>query len=148
MKGVSTMNEIRPYSTAEMSRVTQLLGAVPDLTQSVPWPEKHSGDVGQKKDTVKVVRPAEANWRMPEVVIFEHINYGGAEWRTNLNYSYVGGYWNDRVSSIVVVSGTWRFYQHANFQGAYWDLPQGWYHWVEARLIPNDMISSFQVIAY
>jgi hypothetical protein len=142
------MSEIRTYSTAEMNSLIQSQGAVPDLTRSTPWPEKPSGDTGRKKDTVKVAGLTAANWRMPEVVIYEHINFGGAERRTNLNWSYVGDFWNDRISSIIVVSGTWRFYQHANYQGAYWDLPQGWYSWVEANLIPNDFLSSFQIIEF
>jgi hypothetical protein len=141
---------INTYSTAELNTLIQSQGAVPDLTNLTPWPQKYSGDAGQTKDHVKLERAAlaTASWRMPEIVIYEHINYGGAEKRTNLNYTYVGDWWNDKVSSIVVVSGTWRFYLNANYQGPYWDLSQGWYNWVENVKIPNDVISSFQVIAY
>lgn len=84
----------------------------------------------------------------PEVVVYEHANYGGAEWRTNLNHSYVGDWWNDKISSIIVVSGTWRFFEHINYGGAFWDLGPGYYSWVEAANIPNDMISSFLVLSW
>jgi Beta/Gamma crystallin len=84
----------------------------------------------------------------PEVVVFEHANFQGAEKRTNLNLSYVGDFWNDKISSIIVISGTWRFFQHANYQGAYWDLGPGYYSWVEAVNIPNDIISSMYVVSW
>ncbi len=65
-----------------------------------------------------------------------------------MNYLYVGGWWNDKVSSIIVVRGTWRFYQHRDYKGAYWDLSgPAYYPWVEDANIPNDIISSFQCIA-
>ncbi len=84
----------------------------------------------------------------PEVVVFEHIDFGGAEWRTNLTHPYVGDFWNDKISSIIVLSGTWEFFEHANFQGASTILGPGYYHWVETRPLPNmtnDTISSFRV---
>ncbi|HEY7078920.1 MAG TPA: peptidase inhibitor family I36 protein [Nitrososphaeraceae archaeon] len=42
----------------------------------------------------------------PEIVVFEHKNFGGAEWRTNLGWSYAGDFWNDKISSVIVISGT------------------------------------------
>lgn len=81
---------------------------------------------------------------LPEVVLYEHRGYGGREWRTNLSYVYVGDWWNDKVSSIIVVSGTWRFFEHRDYGGRHWDLGPGYYEWVEAVGIPNDLISSFR----
>ena len=60
--------------------------------------------------------------------------------------SWVGSWWNDRISSIIVVNGTWRFYEHKDLQGRYWDLRPGFYRWVVDAGIPNDIISSFQCI--
>ncbi len=94
------------------------------------------------------VQPAAAGLHAPEVVIYEHRNFGGREWRTNLGWGYVGGSWNDRVSAIIVVSGKWRFHEHRDFQGRYWDLSPGYYEWVEAAGIPNDIISSFRAISW
>ncbi|MCW3463164.1 beta/gamma crystallin family protein [Chitinophaga nivalis] len=83
---------------------------------------------------------------LPEVVLYEHNDFGGANWRTNLNYTYVGDFWNDKISSIVVVAGVWEFYQHDNYNGPRWRLGPGYYRWVEDVNIPNDIISSFRVV--
>jgi hypothetical protein len=84
---------------------------------------------------------------LPEVVVYEHKHYGGKVWRTNLGYLYVGGWWNDKISSIVVVSGVWKFFEHRDFKGKEWTLGPGYYRWVEDVKIPNDTISSFKPIA-
>jgi hypothetical protein len=84
----------------------------------------------------------------PEVVVYENRNFDGAEWRTNLGWGYVGDFWNDKISSIIVVSGVWRFWQDAGLSGNHWDLGPGYYDWVVAAGIPNDIISSFQPISW
>jgi hypothetical protein len=85
---------------------------------------------------------------LPELVVYEHINWGGAEWRLNLNAKYVGDAWNDRISSIVIVRGVWRFFLDSDFRRAAGDLGPGYYDIVEKYGIPNDAISSFQCIQY
>jgi len=88
---------------------------------------------------------------VPEVVLYDDINFGGAEWRTNLGYSYVGDFWNDKISSLIVVTGVWQFWRDPNFQGVGdlpWVLNPGYYSWVENVGIPNDTISSFRPIAW
>ena len=90
--------------------------------------------------------PAAGTLHLPEVVLFEHRGFGGAERRTNFSYIWVGDWWNDKISSIVVVSGTWRFFEHRDYGGRSWDLGPGYYDWVEAVGIPNDLISSFKAI--
>lgn len=84
---------------------------------------------------------------LPEVVIYEHIDFGGANERTNLNYHFVGGFWNDKISSIVVVSGIWEFYEHHHYEGRKWKLGPGYYRWIVDNGIPNDIISSFKCVA-
>ena len=91
----------------------------------------------------------------PEVVVYRDADYGGGDWRTNLTQvKYVGDSWNDCISSIVVVSGTWTFYADADFNageaggGIQKTLGPGYYPWVEAEDIPNDTISSFQCISW
>ena len=86
--------------------------------------------------------------RLPEVVIYEHINFGGLSAQTSLNWYFVGSFWNDRISSVVVLGGVWRFYEHWHYEGRYWDVGPGYYHWVEEIGIPNDLISSFQLISF
>jgi len=60
------------------------------------------------------------------------------------DYSYVGDFWNDKISSIKVYSGTWEFFEHANFQGRSFQLTPGEYPWVTSTW--NDMISSFKQV--
>lgn len=86
---------------------------------------------------------ASAALRLPEIIIYEHINFGGRWARTNLNWYYVGRFWNDRISSIIVVSGTWRFYEHWHYEGRYFTRGPGYY----SRLPMNDVISSFKVLS-
>ncbi len=88
---------------------------------------------------------------LPEVVVFKDANFGGDSWRTNLDILYTGDYWNDTISSIIVVSGTWQFYEHSNYGGARSNaLTPGYYPWVEdpSVNIANDSISSFQVLSF
>ena len=82
---------------------------------------------------------------LPEVVVYEDIQYGGAEKRTNLIWPNVGSFWNDKISSIIVVSGTWEFFEDVNYQGRSWTLTPGYYKWVVDFGIPNDIISSYRV---
>ena len=86
----------------------------------------------------------------PEVVVFEHRTWGGAEWRTNLNHSYIGDWWNDKISSVMVISGTWEFFQHRDFQGAMTRVGPGYYEFVESAPcnMTNDTISSFRVVSW
>jgi Peptidase inhibitor family I36 len=37
-------------------------------------------------------------------------------------YTWVGSDWNDTISSIIVVSGTWQFYTDANYGGEHSNL--------------------------
>lgn len=86
----------------------------------------------------------------PEIVVFQDINFGGAEWRTNLGYSYVGDDWNDKISSVIVISGTWQFFEHANSGGASTTVGPGFYSWVENSPfnMTNDTISSFHAVSW
>lgn len=89
----------------------------------------------------------------PEIVVFQDINFGGNEWRTNLDTSYVGDYWNDTISSVIVISGTWQFFENANLGrdgGASTIVGPGYYSFVEnpAFNMQNDSISSFQVVSW
>lgn len=80
---------------------------------------------------------------VPEIVLYWDSTYGGESWRTNMSYSYVGDHWNDQISSIIVVSGVWEFFEHKDFGGAKWTYGPGYY-----PNVPNDIISSFRGVAY
>lgn len=85
--------------------------------------------------------------RLPELVIYDHIGFGGAYARTNLSFHYIGDFWNDRISSLIVVSGVWRFYHDEYYKGDHWDLGPGYYESFFAAKGPDDVVSSFQAIA-
>jgi hypothetical protein len=84
----------------------------------------------------------------PICVVCEHGGFGGAQWWSANGWLYVGDWWNDRISSIIVVSGRWRFYEHRDYTGAQWDLAPGYYPDLAAVNIPNDSVSSFKPIAW
>lgn len=54
--------------------------------------------------------------RIPEIVIYTEENFCGKEFRTNCDISYVGIDFNNKIKSIVVVSGIWEFYKDAEFR--------------------------------
>lgn len=111
-------------------------------------PLQSRGKFDESDDTPIGDFSAEPTSVLPQVQIYQHINFGGHNEVTSLNWYYVGDWWNDEISSIVIYSGRWRFYQHAYYQGAYWDLSPGQYPWVEDANIPNDIISSFKFLGY
>jgi hypothetical protein len=87
---------------------------------------------------------------LPELVIYADVNFGGTSFRTNLAFPSLSGNWNDSISSVIVVSGTWQFFRHINFQAGPgdgpWILKRGFYKFLPEAGIPNDEISSFRPI--
>ena len=85
--------------------------------------------------------------RLPELVIYDHTGFKGAYARTNLSFHYIGDFWNDRISCLIVVSGVWRFYHCEYYKGDYWDLGPGYDESFFTSKGPDDVVSSFQAIA-
>ena len=84
---------------------------------------------------------------LPEVTVFEHRDFEGDSWRTTFGYSFVGDDWNDRISSIIVHSGYFEFYEHRDFGSEHWGpvrLGPGQYAFVGDYGIWNDTISSWK----
>ena len=84
--------------------------------------------------------------RLPELVLYDHTGFKGAYARTNLSFHYIGDFWNDRISCLIVVSGVWRFYRDEYYKGDHWDLGPGFYECFFKDKGPDDVISSFQAI--
>jgi hypothetical protein len=84
--------------------------------------------VGIKNDDMSSLRPVsrDPTFRgslMQHVLLFEHANFHGAHKHVfiaepNLN-APDDNFFNDKVSSIVVLSGLWRFCRDANFEGLF-----------------------------
>lgn len=92
-------------------------------------------------------KPTEGMLRLPELIVYDHACFKGAYARTNLSFHYLGDFWNDRISSLIVVSGIWRFYRDEYYKGDYWDLGPGFYESFFTEAGPDDVVSSFQAIA-
>src|ERR1044071_549300 len=92
------------------------------------------------------IKPIEGNFRLPELIIYDHICFKGAYARTNLSFHFLGDFWNDRISSLIIVSGIWRFYRDEYYKGDHWDLGPGFYECFFKDKGPDDVISSFQEI--
>ena len=77
------------------------------------------------------------------VEIFEDINFAGTtSGSLDRDYSNIGDFWNDKISSIKVYSGNWEFFEHAHFQGRNFQLKPGEYPSFNNET--NDTISSFK----
>lgn len=84
---------------------------------------------------------------LPELIIYDHVGFKGAYARTNLSFHFLGDFWNDRISSLIVVAGVWRFYRDEYYKGDHWDLGPGFYESFFSHAGPDDVVSSFQAIA-
>lgn len=86
------------------------------------------------------------------VTLIEHHNGVGARWSFMGNVPYVGGFWNDKTSSILVEGGFPNLnnpnlepqiivFEHIDYQGGYQILKPG-FHDMHQIALPNDSISS------
>ena len=89
---------------------------------------------------------------MEELVLFEHPNFRGNHKHLygsepNLNDPQDRSF-NDKVSSFVIVAGTWQFFRDSNYSGPASNVfGPGRYNWVENIGIPNDSISSVRRVS-
>jgi hypothetical protein len=89
--------------------------------------------------------------RDEQIVIFQHREFRGHHrhifgFEANLSDAADSSL-NDAVSSLVIVSGNWRFFKHANFQEPYPPtLGPGEYTWVGDFGIENDNITSLRAV--
>jgi hypothetical protein len=82
------------------------------------------------------------------VILYQHIDFRGAHKHViNRNEQNLHqDEWGDKVSSIQILSGLWRFYQHVNYGGQTVLLGPGNYRWVEDVNIDNDSLSSLRCV--
>lgn len=80
------------------------------------------------------------------VEIFTDSNFSGTKSGSlEQDYSWIGDFWNDKISSIKVYSGTWDFFEDSKFQGRSLRLGPGEYPSFNNEV--NDTISSFKKVA-
>ena len=116
-------------------------GCIIDMKWKLGSLSYHASGAG--KEVVPVSKEIAA---LPELVIYDHIGFKGAYARTHLSFHYIGDYWNDRISCIVVVRGVWRFFRDEYYKGPHWDLGPGYYESFFTEKGPDDVVSSFQCI--
>lgn len=117
-------------------------GCIIDMKWKLGTLSYHASAAGKVK-----VKQSKEIIRLPEIVLYDHAGFGGAYARTNLSFHYIGDFWNDRMSCVIVVSGVWRFYHDHYYGGPCWDLGPGYYESFFAEKGPDDVVSSFQAIA-
>lgn len=89
---------------------------------------------------------------MSEIVLFEHANFHGAHKHLYGSESNLAAsddnFFNDKISSFVITSGSWQFFRDVNFTGPASNVfGVGRFGWVENVGIPNDSISSIRRIS-
>lgn len=142
------MSELKPSD-----QIVNLTNQLEDMTRyeelkgSSRVPKGARPDVEGTATAVPLATPSNPSVA-PLVIVCEHTGFGGAQWISSNGWTYVGDWWNDRISSIIVVSGRWRFYEASNYGGASWELGPGYYPNLAAVNIPNDIISSFRPVAW
>jgi hypothetical protein len=115
-------------------------GCIIDVKWTLGKLSYHASGAGKEQPSHEAIR-------LPELVVFDHIGFKGAYARTNLSFHFIGDFWNDRISSLIVVGGVWRFYRDEYYKGPSWDLGPGYYESFFTEKGPDDVVSSFQAIA-
>jgi len=95
-------------------------------------------------DVPDVAPVSDASPGLCRVVVYWDADFKGERWEAEQNQTYVGDHWNDQISSIRVISGTWRFYWDANYGGEMVEVKPGEYRYVGGHW--NDQISSFRCV--
>jgi len=84
-----------------------------------------------------------------QIVVFEHANFAGEARFIKDQEPRLGDQnMNDKVSSFVVITGQWQFFQDPDFLFPYGPiLGPGPYPWIEDIGIKNDQVSSLKSVA-
>ncbi|HYZ95192.1 MAG TPA: beta/gamma crystallin-related protein, partial [Nitrososphaeraceae archaeon] len=118
-------------------------------------PVKEQGQEQQQQQQVKqrIQQQAESNNNqmetLPEVIIFEHADFGGEQQSIKGSDPNIHS-WNDKISSVIVKSGTWQFFEHENYGSpSSKQVGPGYYEYVEIPEfnIRNDNITAIKAIS-
>jgi hypothetical protein len=83
---------------------------------------------------------------MAAVELYNDSNFRKKLVETNSDTPNVGDRVNDRVTSIIINQGTWRFFTDSQYRGVSADFRPGRYPNIGLGTIPNDSITSFRRI--
>jgi hypothetical protein len=95
---------------------------------------------------------------LPQVIVFKDAGFSGdsrifsapaPDAVNDYGISYVGDDWNDTISSVIVVSGIWQFFENGGFTDPHTQVGPGWYSYVQDPSFnqDNDTISSMLCVA-
>ena len=97
---------------------------------------------------------------MAELILYVDVNFGGLHthlFESTADFtqialggvgSGIGGDWNDKTSSFVIVSGEWEFFKDVNFQFQQGGiLGPGLYSFTQNFGIDNDALSSVRLVS-
>ena len=80
-----------------------------------------------------------------DLTLYEHGNYRGESRHLTEDTPWVGDAWNDRVSSVVIRSGRWAFFQDPEYRGERLVLEPGRYSTMVDRW--DDVVSSLRCLS-
>lgn len=85
---------------------------------------------------------------MAEMIVFADSNFGGSSGSFTGDLPNVGNFWNDKITSAKVISGTWQVFGDTNFTRSNVKLPPGEYPnlAISPGRINNDSISSLKIV--
>lgn len=85
---------------------------------------------------------------MAEMIVFADSNFRGSSGSFTQDLSNVGNFWNDKITSVKVISGTWQVFGDTNFNGRSITLSPGEYPnlAISPGGIDNDSISSVKIV--
>ncbi|MEG3840263.1 beta/gamma crystallin-related protein [Microcoleus sp. herbarium14] len=85
---------------------------------------------------------------MAEIIVFADSNFRGNSNSFTQDLANVGTFWNDKITSAKVISGTWQVFGDTNFTGSNVKLPPGEYPnlAISPGVINNDSISSLKIV--
>lgn len=112
-----------------------------DFTILKPGSYANPEAMGLENDCLSSLRP------LPDsgICLFQDDNFGARMVTlTGAESNFANIDFNDKVSSAIIISGTWNLYEDINFKGTKWTLKVGEYKTPQEGGFSNDTISSAQ----
>jgi hypothetical protein len=118
------MLDIRSTGGGQLAGLSKIHNAVVDLSSAKSFPER-AGDLSHLSDGRSI----------PMIGLFEHFKFVGGAELTFANWRYVGDWWFNKISSIIIITGVWEFFSAKDYQGDCWILGPGLYDKVTVQIL-------------
>jgi hypothetical protein len=147
------LNEQEKQEQTIIDNQQQQINPIKAIENSKPVKEQGQEQQQQQQVKQRIQQQAESNNNqmetLPEVIIFEHADFGGEQQSIKGSDPNIHS-WNDKISSVIVKSGTWQFYEHENYVSpSSKQVGPGYYEYVETPEfnIRNDNITAIKAIS-